>query len=189
MSKCPRCGSTSQNSAVCEVCSEGLDKILHELSPQTDVHGIAENRGRSPSHHHEPYSTATKIIVSAVLVLIAVSSVGAGIYFGSIHQSSPSCANGALNYPPCNSCGSSQTYNPTTTLCNCTNGAVNPPSCSSYCANNAINPPTPNMTGANASCDRCPDGRTVDFTGICPPQAIEKISLAKQFWFTGALSS
>src|SRR5205807_4752460 len=91
-----------------------------------------------------------------IVVLFVVSTVGAGLYL-SARPSGPTCSNGGVNYPSCNSCGSSETYSSSTNTCYCTDYAVNPPSCNRFCANNAINPP---------NCDRCPDNHT---DVVCPP--------------------
>src|SRR6266566_1155958 len=80
-----------------------------------------------------------------------------GGFYLSARPSGPSCSNGAVNYPPCNSCGSRETYSSSANLCFCTDEAVNAPKCNRWCANNAINPP---------NCDRCPDNHT-DI--VCPP--------------------
>ena len=111
----------------------------------------------------KPFWTTTRIIVSTIVVLVAISGIAAGIYFDPARASTPSCANGAVNYASCDSCGSLATYNTSRQACFCTNGATNPPSCNHFCANNAINPP---------SCDLCPDNRTDVF---CPGQAPEVI--------------
>ena len=111
----------------------------------------------------KPFWTTTRIIVSTIVVLVAVSGIAAGIYFDPARASTPSCANGAVNYASCDSCGSLATYNTSRQACFCTNRGTNPPSCNKFCANNAINPP---------SCDLCPDNRTDVF---CPGQAPEGV--------------
>ena len=146
MFRCDVCGSIGLNPGACGVCG-GVVREIHEHSsgaPTVSRHGL------------RPFWTATKIVASMVVVLIAVSSVGAGLYL-SARPSGPSCTNRAVNYPSCNSCGSSETYSSSTNSCFCTNGAVNPSHCNRWCANNAINPP---------SCDRCPDNQT---DMVCPP--------------------
>ena len=111
----------------------------------------------------KPFWTTTRILVSTIVVLVAISGIAAGIYFDPARASTPSCANGAVNYASCDSCGSLATYNTSRQACFCINRGTNPPSCNHFCANNAINPP---------SCDLCPDNRTDVF---CPGQAPEVI--------------
>ena len=164
---CPSCGSIEQRDGACRVCS--FDNVLRELSTATAPHTTKDHDGRSNRRHYRRFSTATKIIASIVIVLVAISTVGAGLYL-SARPSGPACSNRAVNYPSCNNCGSQQTYSPSTNSCFCTNNTVNPPSCNRFCANNAINPPT---GGNPRGCDQCADGRTVDYTGTCPPQASE----------------
>jgi hypothetical protein len=144
MFRCARCGSINQNSGACGICGGSTSEIQRE------------SFSRQSPRRLKSFWTATKIIVLTVVVLVAISSVGAGLYL-SARPSGPSCSNQALNYPSCNTCGSSETYTVSTNVCSCTNQAVNPPSCDRYCANNAINPP---------ACDRCPDNQT---DVVCPP--------------------
>ena len=106
-----------------------------------------------------PFWTGTKMGASIIVVLFAISTVGAGLYF-SARPSGPYCSNGAVNYPSCNSCGSSEAYSSSTKVCFSTDYAVNPPSCNRFCGNNAINPP---------NCDPCPDNHT---DVVCPPGSL-----------------
>jgi len=163
MTKCLCCGSIGSNSRVCGVCGRHL-AIVDSESSQTlyadpgirgDVSSNLRGSGR--------FWTATKIVALTIAVLVTISSVAAGVYYDPTRMSSPSCANGAVNYASCDSCGSTAAYDLSRQACFCTDGATNPPSCNHYCANNAINPP---------SCDRCPDNRTDVF---CPGQAPEAI--------------
>jgi hypothetical protein len=113
----------------------------------------------SGSDHSGP---GTKIAASMMVLLFAVSTVGAGLYL-SARPSGPSCSNRALNYPSCNTCGSRETYSLSTNWCVCANGAVNAPSCNRRCANNALNPP---QGGNPRACDLCPDNQT---DVVCSP--------------------
>ncbi len=160
MFKCPRCGSIGQSGSICEVCrSRRLDTLLRKLSAPGAPSRVMDRKGGLFGKQSKPFWTGTKIVASTVALLLAVSSVAAGVYYGNARLSSLSCTNGAVNYPSCNSCGSFQTYNTSTHVCNCTDGTVNPPYCNRYCRNNAINSP---------NCDLCPD-RVTDYTGVCPP--------------------
>jgi hypothetical protein len=158
MFRCPSCGSISQNAGACGVCGAAT----HETQ--------VDSSSTKPARQLRGFWTATKFIALTVVVLIALSSVGAGLYLYA-RPSGPSCTNDALNYPSCNACGSSTAFNSSTNTCVCTNvitvnnsggvpvvrGAVNPPACNRFCANNAINPP---------GCDQCPDNHT---DVVCPP--------------------
>lgn len=130
----------------CGVCGGVVREVRED---QSLSRGVSLRRFR-------PFWTATKIAASIVIVLVAVSTVGAEMYL-STHPSGPSCSNGAVNYSSCNVCASSERFMSSTNLCFCTNGAVNGPKCNRWCANNAINPP---------SCDRCPDNQT---DVVCAP--------------------
>ena len=137
----------------------------------------------TPDQKIRQFWTRTKIVALTTLVLVAISSVGTGLYLSA--RPNPSCTNHALNYPSCSDCGPVAAYTASTNSCSCTNDiitnhpartdskALNPPACNQWCANNAINPP---------SCDQCADNQT-DIT--CPPayappktQAPENILLA-----------
>jgi hypothetical protein len=144
MFRCARCGSVNENAGACGVCGGSTSEIQREAF------------SNQPPRRVKPFWTATKIIAFTVVVLVAISSVGGGLYL-SARPSGPSCTNDVRNYPSCNTCGSSETYDSSTNVCNCTNGAVNRPSCDRYCANNAINPP---------ACDRCADNQ---FDTVCAP--------------------
>jgi hypothetical protein len=146
MFRCTSCGSIGLNVGTCGVCG-GVVREIHEDHSRLPT--LSRQRFR-------PFWTWTKIAASIAVVIVAISTVGAGLYL-SARPSGPSCSNGAVNYPSCNSCISSETYTPSTNSCTCTNGAVNKPKCNRWCANNAINPP---------SCDLCPDNHT-DI--VCPP--------------------
>ena len=161
MYKCPRCGSIGHRLRVCGVCGVSVHDIPRELTPTT-VQRARDHPGLFRAQQSKHYWNMTKIAASTVFLLVAVSSVAAGIYYDPAHTSNQSCTNGAVNFPLCNSCGSSGTYDSTRQSCYCTNGADNPPSCNKYWANNATNPP---------NCDRCPDNRTVDWGATCPTQA------------------
>jgi len=148
MFRCAVCGSIGQPARACGVCGGAVREILEDPSrPMT--RRVSRQRLR-------PFWTGTKIVAMMVVVVVTVSTVGAGLYL-SARPSGPSCSNNAVNYPSCNICGSRETYSSSTSSCFCTNGGVNAPRCNRWCANNAINPP---------SCDRCPDNQT---DVVCPP--------------------
>lgn len=152
MFRCKVCGSLGLTPGVCGVCGGSV----------SEYHETSSGHLTLTSQRSQSFWTLAKIAATIAVVLVVVSSVGAGLYLSS-RPSSPSCSNGALNYPSCNTCASSETY---TSECVCTDGAVNGPKCNRWCANNAINPPT----GAGSrGCDQCADGRIVDQTGPCPP--------------------
>jgi hypothetical protein len=148
MFRCSACGSIGLTSRACGVCG-GVVREIRADPTGFQTGSISQKRLR-------PFWTGTRILALMVVILVPISTVGAGLYL-SARPSGPSCSNGAVNYPPCNSCSSLEKYNSSTNSCSCTNGAVNGPKCNRWCANNAINPP---------SCDRCPDNQT-DI--VCPP--------------------
>jgi hypothetical protein len=150
MFRCDVCGSIGLNPGACGVCGGVVGEISSDSSGPPIV---SRQKLRS-------FWTRTRIVASLLLVLVAVSTVGAGLYL-SARPPGPSCSNRAVNYPSCNSCSSQETYISTIDMCTCTNNTVNPPSCNRYCANNAINPP---------NCDRCPDNQTdvVCSPGVAP---------------------
>ncbi len=78
-----------------------------------------------------------------LVILLGVSALVAGLYYEarlSTNPVSPTCTNGATNYPSCN--------NNT-----CTNGATNYPACNNnVCTNGATNYP---------ACSICPSGQTL----------------------------
>ena len=160
--RCAVCGSVGLNSGTCGVCSGVVRDIREDTSGSLTTSGSIVRR-RVAGQRVRPFWTATKIVASIIVVVVAVSSVGAGLYI-SARPSGPSCRNLALNYPSCNSCYSKETYNLSADTCICTSGAVNPPACNRFCANNAINPP---------NCDRCPDNHT---DVVCPPSLPLKTS-------------
>jgi hypothetical protein len=145
MFRCAICGSVSLNAGTCGVCGGIVREIRGSASLQPT--------GPVSPPRLRPFWTGTKIIASVIVVLVVISSVGAGLYL-SARPSGPSCSDGGVNYPSCNICSPSETL---TNSCDCTNKAVNAPRCNRWCANNAINPP---------SCDRCPDNQT---DVVCPP--------------------
>jgi len=155
MFRCAVCGSIGMNAGTCGVCGGVVRDISEDTSRSLTASGSV-GRGRVAGQRFRPFCTGTKIVASVIVVLVAVSIVGAGLYL-SARPSGPACSNRALNYPSCNSCGSRETYNLSSDTCRCASGAVNPPSCNRFCANNAINPP---------NCDRCPDNHT---DVLCPP--------------------
>jgi len=146
MFRCRICGSIGQTLQACGVCGGAVREISEDPSGLSTV----------SRQLLRPSWTGTKIAASMIVVLFVVSTVGAGLYL-SARPSGPTCSNGGVNYPSCNSCGSSEAYSSSTNTCYCTDYAVNPPTCNRFCANNAINPP---------NCDRCPDNHT-DI--VCPP--------------------
>jgi hypothetical protein len=146
MLQCAACGSVGMNAGACGVCGGVVREIPEDRSGRAHV-------SRQGSR---PFWTPTKIAASIVIFLVAISTVGAGVYL-SARPSGPSCSNRAVNYPSCNHCDSSETFSSSTNQCFCINGAVNGPKCNRWCANNAINPP---------ACDLCPDNHT-DI--VCPP--------------------
>jgi hypothetical protein len=146
MLQCAVCRSIGMNPGVCGVCGGVVREVPED-------HSLSRAVSRP---QFRPFWTATKIAASVVIVLVAVSTVGAGIYL-SARPSAPSCSNSAVNYPSCNVCSSSERFSSSANQCFCTNGAVNVPRCNRWCANNAINPP---------SCDRCPDNQT---DVVCAP--------------------
>ena len=162
MIACPWCGSIGQGSRVCGICGRSLGIVSGGPSRAS---GGASVGGKEALNRRESkrFWTTTRILVSTIVVLVAISGIAAGAYYNPAQTSTPSCANGAVNYASCDSCGSLATYNTSRQACFCTNGATNPPSCNHFCANNAINPP---------SCDLCPDNRTDVF---CPGQAPEGV--------------
>src|SRR6266581_5205133 len=156
MFRCAGCDSIALKVGTCGVCG-GVVRELHKgPSGPLTVPGRITGRGQVTGQRFRPFWTGTKIVASVVVVLVAISSVGVGLYL-SARPSGPTCSNLALNYPSCNSCNSKETYNLSRDTCICTSGAVNPPSCNRFYANNAINPP---------SCDLCPDNQT---DVVCPP--------------------
>jgi len=102
-----------------------------------------------------PFWTAARIVALALVVVIAVSAVGAGMYYYAVSPVPPSrvCNNDATNYPLCTTCSSGQTLVNGTCTNNCTNGATNPPSCNSFqtCSNGANNPPYCNNNVPNST--------------------------------------
>jgi len=156
MFRCAVCGSVALNAGTCGVCGGVVREFREDPANSLTVPGRIGRGGRVPCQRFRPFWTGTKIVASVIVVLVAVSTVGAGLYL-SARPSGPACSNRALNYPSCNSCGSRETYNLSSDTCRCASGAVNPPSCNRFCANNAINPP---------NCDRCPDNHT---DVLCPP--------------------
>jgi hypothetical protein len=155
MFRCNVCGSIGLNPGACGICGAVTVEIREGPSGPSIV---ARQRLR-------PFRTTTKIAASIIVVLVAISTVGAGLYL-SARPPAPLCSNHAVNYPSCNSCSSQEAYSSSTNVCSCTNGATNPDKCNRWCANNAINPPT---GGGSRGCDQCADGRIVDLTGLCPP--------------------
>jgi hypothetical protein len=152
MFRCAVCGSIGLHPGACGVCGRTVHEIPNDLS------GLAA----ASRQRLTPFWTVTKIVATMAIVLVAISSVSAGMYL-SARPPGPSCSNNAVNYPTCNSCSSLETFNSSTNSCFCSNGAVNAPRCNRWCANNAINPPT---NGNTRGCDLCPDNHT-DI--ICPP--------------------
>jgi hypothetical protein len=152
MFRCTICGSIGLNPGACGVCGRAVREIRQDSSEPSTV----------SLQRLRPFWTGTKIVVTIAIVLLAVSSLGAGFDL-SARPSGPSCSNRAVNYPSCNTCGSLETYSASTNWCFCTNQAVNAPTCNRWCANNAINPPT---NGQARGCDQCPDNHT-DI--VCPP--------------------
>jgi hypothetical protein len=146
MLHCAVCGSIGMHPGRCGVCGGVVREVPED-------HSLSQAVSR---RQFQPFWTATKIAGSIVIVLVAVSTVGAGMYL-SARPSAPSCSNSAVNYPSCNVCSSTERFSSSTNQCFCTNGAVNGPKCNRWCANNAINPP---------SCDRCPDNQT---DVVCAP--------------------
>jgi len=146
MFRCDACGSMGLTPGACGVCGGAVREA------PADSSGPPIASRQKP----RPFWTGIRIVASTIVVLVAVSTVGAGLYF-SARPPGPACSNHAANYPSCNICGSLDTYSSSTNSCFCTNGAVNEPKCNRWCANNAINPP---------SCDRCPDNQT---DVVCPP--------------------
>jgi hypothetical protein len=146
MFRCDVCGSIGLNPGVCGVCGGAVRETRADSSGPPIV----------SRQKLRPFWTGTRIVASMIVVLVAVSTVGTGLYL-SARPLGPSCSNRAVNYPSCNSCSSQETFISSIDTCACTNSAVNPPSCDRWCANNAINPP---------NCDRCPDNHT---DVVCPP--------------------
>jgi len=145
MFRCRVCGSIGQPPQACGICDGAVREISQDPSGKSTV----------SRQLLRPFWTGTKMGASIIVVLFAISTVGAGLYF-SARPSGPYCSNGAVNYPSCNSCGSSEAYSSSTKVCFSTDYAVNPPSCNRFCGNNAINPP---------NCDPCPDNHT---DVVCP---------------------
>lgn len=162
MFKCIVCGSIGQNPGRCGICGREVREIRNEdTSPSASRLAARLSNTRS-----RRFWTGTRIIAFIVLVVVAVSSAGAGTYLlARPSASSPSCKNVAVNYPSCDSCGSWGIYNSFTNSCQCSNGFVNPPSCDRSCANGAINGAV-NSPRGEEGCDQCPDHRT-DI--VCPP--------------------
>jgi hypothetical protein len=169
MFRCAVCGSTGLKGGTCGVCGGVVHEIREDSSWPLAVPASIVRTGNMARHRFRPFKTWTSIGASMIVVIVALSSVGAGLYLYA-RPSAPSCSNGGLNYPSCNSCVSSEMYNSSTDSCQCANTitvmtlggpstrqAVNPPACNRFCANNAINPP---------NCDMCPDNHT-DI--VCPP--------------------
>jgi hypothetical protein len=169
MFRCAVCGSRGLKVGTCGVCGGVVHEISVDPSRPPTVPASVVRTGRVARHWFRPFRTGTRIVASMIVVIVALSSVGAGLYLYA-RPSAPSCSNRAANYPSCSSCVSSEIYNSSTDSCQCANTitvmtaggpttrqAVNPPSCNRFCANNAINPP---------NCDMCPDNHT-DI--VCPP--------------------
>ena len=112
--RCAVCGSIGLNSGTCGVCGGVVRDIREDTSGSLTASGSIGRR-RVAGQRVRPFWTGTKIVASIVVVVVAVSSVGAGLYI-SARPSGPSCRNLALNYPSCNSCYSNETYNCERTL-------------------------------------------------------------------------
>ena len=99
----------------------------------------------------KPYWTSVKIVALILIILVAVSATGVGLYYrlapANVVSRATTCSNGATNPPSCTIYG------------DCSNGAINPPSCTTYldCFNGAINPP---------SCTSCTSGQSF-VSGAC----------------------
>ncbi len=161
------CGAISQNRGSCGVRGGPLRESSRDDSTSRSTRQFV------------PFWTNSETVGVALLVVVAVSGVGAGLYLNT-RSSRQSCTNYALNCPSCNACGSSAAFVSSTNTCVCTNAltvqttggpvswaAVNRPACDRFCANNAINPP---------GCDRCPDNQT---DVVCPPGTPEDVSWNK----------
>jgi len=95
-----------------------------------------------------PFWTLAKIIALVLVAVIAVSAVGAGVYYAvSPVRPSNHCGSGATKYPSCTTCSSGQTLVNGTCYSNCTNGATNPP----YCNNNGPNSTSKTGTSGNSN--------------------------------------
>ncbi len=63
-----------------------------------------------PTASPRPFWTLAKMIALVLVVVIAVSAVGAGVYYAvSPVRPSNHCGSGATNYPSCTTCSSGQT--------------------------------------------------------------------------------
>ena len=94
----------------------------------------------------------------------------------SVTVATPSCGNGAIDPPTCNTCAGGYSMYLAVCYANCVNGATNPPicnacvvgqtyvagSCVNNCTNGAINPP---------ACNACPGGQAL-LAGVCTNIAV-----------------
>lgn len=151
----PSCRSMRQSLSVSNAYARRrLDTLLKRLS-SSSVHRVIKRKDRF-DRLREPFRTRARKIGSTVVLLIAASIIVTGLYYGNARPSSVSCTNGAVNYPSCDSCSSTEVYNLSIHACECGNGNRNAPYCTRPCANNALNYP---------ACDVCPDATDVR----CPP--------------------
>jgi hypothetical protein len=85
--------------------SQGFEpSILQILAERFRNHSQA---GLKYPQQYRLFRTATKIVALTVAVLVAISTVAAGMYYSPARPSSPLCANAATIYPLCDNCGSS----------------------------------------------------------------------------------
>jgi len=114
MFRCRVCGSIGQTPPqACGICDGAVCEISQDPSGKSTV----------SRQLLRPFWTGTKMGASIIVVLFAISTVGAGLYF-SARPSGPYCSNGAVNYPSCNSCGSSEAYSSSTKVCFSTDHAA-----------------------------------------------------------------
>lgn len=145
--------------------TDDWERILqgHLRSSSQRVKG---HSGGSVGRRYRPFWTRPWVVVSAVVVVVAFSSVVAGLYLGNGHQVGPSCTNNAVNYPSCDGCKPPEVYNASVNACGCESGYRNPPYCNRPCANNDINYPHCDLclgVGTDVPCTPLDVRRDVDW--------------------------
>lgn len=173
------------------VCSD----IVNATVEAAFQNWLAANPNPSYTGHHVVgcYNRSPTSLISAGSSLSIETkpsgSGGSGIFNTSgrsVGVYTPTCENGATDYPTCSAptCANGATDYPTCTPPTCANGATNYPSCTTFptCSNGATNYPScttfPTCSnGANdyPACQSCPEGKTM-VNGVCAMGAGEAIS-------------
>jgi len=139
---CPDCGAAVlKGTSFCGDCGHRIsfsDSASPE-KPSDQSSSIRNASTKEPSPNiqvQRPYWTAAKVVGLVLVMFIAVSAVGAGVYYT---LSKGQTATGGSDH----SCSSGQTLVNGSCYANCSNGATNPPTCdqNSQCSDGAINPP------------------------------------------------